>query len=482
MQGVGENRWPKALAGVVAAAAALWLVLVAQVYFIHDDFMYVTTAALLPQHSLYTALPYLQMPLLSWGQAGVLGLLGAGWAGYQLLISLGIYMVLAGCYFALNTVRSRHPAVLLMTWLALLGSFSVITIAGTTSNHALQLVLAGALLWLCLSGAATPQRALAAGVLCGLMISAKLNSLPFVLPLLFWLWQGERRFKTALYAGIGGFFALLPVLWIFVQDPAAFWYANITAPLLNTALRGSSTMGEVAAMLYRQLAMPPVLALVGSLLFCMIQVSARLPKPRLHLWGVFMAAGLGAALIPGKVYDFHFAPFMLVACAFCGDMLAAHIGAATAQVRWRLVCFLLVPVMLIGAGTLATSGLLKSEPAKSVTMERIAASYRQALAANPTCAGSVFSTAAIPALAGPLPVHPASAAGPFVIRIEPEKTITAVLESRPAVLAGYHDDMAYEQALVAALKERHYRPLPLGTYRLGERVASWVLWLPRCYA
>ena len=469
------------LAAVLGAAAALWLVLVAQVFFVHDDYMYVTSAALLPQYGLYTEILYLQMPLLIWLQSAVLGALSAGAGGYQALVSLNIFFVLAACYLALATVRSRSPVVWLAVWLAMLGSFAVIMTAGAVSNHALQLLLGACLLRLCLGGSVTTGRAMAAGLLCGLMIACKLNSLPFLLPLLVWLLQGARFFKHAAYAALGGFLALLPVLLLFMQDPAAFWYANVTAPLLNNDLRGASSTVELTIKLLRQFIMPSVLVLMLYTAFVCIMAMFAVVSRRLWLWGSFLLAAAGAALLPGKVFDFHFALLLLVACAAAGDMLGVQLNSLAPLLRQRLILFLW-PMILLGALDLGTSGIMKNAPAKSITLEYIADAYRQALAKQAVCAPSVFSTAAIPALAGPLPVHPASASGPFVMRLDPEKVIGEVLAARSAVLTGYHADMQYEQVLVAALDEQHYTALQLGTYKLGERAAAWVLWLPRCYA
>ncbi len=460
----------------IALAAAIWFACVARIYFMHDDHMYVVTASLIGQYALYTDLVFLQMPLVAYVFAALLKL----FSSYEALVLFNIIVTLAACAVALRSLNSRAPWVLLLTWLALMGSYAVITVAGTTSNHALQLLFCAGLMAVIFSGPASAKRAVLAGVLYSLMVQAKLNSLPFALPLALWLWQSGAFWRHGFRAAAAGLVMAIPSLWLLAQNPAAFWYANITAPLLNNVLRQVSSLGDVMTMLLRQFNMPTVGALLLVVAMALLGGQPAAMGKRTGLWVTFITAALVAALLPGKVFDNHLAMFMLAVCSAAGSLLMALHARMPEQDQRRFTLICLLPLALLGAGLLGFSGLLRQEPDKATIMSRVAADYQQALSQQPTCAQQVFSTSAIPLIGGALKLHPASASGPFIIRITPNEVIAQLMQSRSALVVGYHADTPYEQQLVHTAQATGYTSHAMGTYTFIQRTATWALLLPPC--
>jgi len=455
--------------------------------FQHDDFMYVTTAALWPQHALYTELPFMQMPLIAWIQ-GTVALFMPVTLLYTALLVLSAFFITMGALVLVYVLYRKTGAgcvALLGLWILLLFNRGTIVAFATTSNHGLQFLLAMLLLAWLLLRPPTLRHALIAGVLLGLLLLAKLNSLPFIVPVLWWLTPRGWLSKGAVTAATA-LLVLLPFCVVLFNTPHDVWALNFTAPALNSQMRGLTgwldnrlwaVMGEVFLL--------PVflatLALWAGLLFL-----KKIPSPD-PLLLVFIGASFVAALMPGKVYVYH---FLIPYAALC---LLLMQGLVRQPWAWQQGMAGIVVVSLLWTAAIGFREATANQLAygnKVDRLDRVAEAYINALRTTPHCATRLYSMAPIPALTGTLPVTPESADGPFLQRvaaaIEAESPLyrfvdpARLLSGTTALLTGYHEKEGYEAALIAEANRRHYNAVPLGVFPIAYGEGPWMLYLPPC--
>lgn len=481
---------------ILGAAVFALVVLRSLQFFQHDDFMYVTTAVLLPHHALYSELPFLQMPLAAWMQAALAAPFEARGAYIALLASSLVLTGLAALALVRHFGQGGKSAFwLLWFWLALWGGRSVLMAASVTSNHALQFFLAILLLLFMLRFAPSPARAFFAGLLYGLLVLCKLNSLPFIMPLIVWVWPQRR---LMLHAAMGAALAMLPFLILFAQFPREVWAANVALPQLNNLARDAFGLGEVlrsAQFGALQFIHPAFLgvAVAASVLFLFTRGRGFSQSPVL-VW--FAGAAFLAAVLPGRLFNYHFAIFYAVVCLILFEETWRRFqllpsGSAGLFLKW-----LCVPALLVS--TALTAGLYIREVRpmlplgdKITRFDILREAYQDAVRTTKNlCAAAVFSSAPLPLLEGPLPLSPASAAGPFVVRarpfLKPDDVYfrfadpARLLEGRTALLAGYHAGENFEKALVVEALRRNYAHVPLGRFPINYGLGEWTLYLPPC--
>ena len=453
---------------------------------VNDDFTYVTSATLWPLYTPYTELPFIQMPLVLWVHATVAALAGAANA-YQAISLFNAALAFAACAGLAFLAAGKKPLSLLV-FLALIASPPVLMTAWATSNHALQLALAVALATLLLKRRPEePGAGLAVGIVLGLLLSAKLNSLPFGLPVVVWLWRSPLR--SWIIVSLATLAALAPALATILPRLQDFIFDTMTVIFVSNTYRGFTwaNFPPAFAKLLGQAVFSPFMALLA---LCAVFSK---PVGRVNpILAALLVAGFVAALIPGVAFHYHLALFEAMLALALGYTLKN----SSLPERFHLLA---LPVLALACffafQTYLSQPVFRSGETRFGVVAETSAAYlvalEQAKASHALCASGIFSDAALPALGGPLPLVAASAGGPFLIRLYDQQDkvpphlrhffdAASILDGKTALLTGYHYGLAFEPVLVATAQAKGYRAMPLGMHFAYKDRHDWTLWLPPC--
>jgi 4-amino-4-deoxy-L-arabinose transferase-like glycosyltransferase len=307
--------WPRSQWVMLAAAVLLVLLAMAVRPINRDEGQYVAATAMMRLGLPYADFAYLQTPL----QPLLLSPLSVLPAGWLLVASR-----LANSAFALATIwlvgvaaRDVAPRWAVMVSVgALLCTDPFLFTGALARNDALpMMLLGGAIVILAqnVESGGTPRRWLAAGLLLGLAVSAKIN---FALPAsgagLYLLLTARNRPWQALAAFvIGGVAGLVPTLAMALADPQRFWWGvftySLSAPQQWWALTGHSQTLTAPIKVWQLVQIAAWGAILPALLAALLD---RRRNPVRLLLDLMILGALVGAYLPDPAFDQYLVPLL----------------------------------------------------------------------------------------------------------------------------------------------------------------------------
>lgn len=418
---------PLSVAGILLCAAViLWFCTTSLATpFDHDESQYIAGAYFSAKMLMFRDFLYLQPPLHGWVMAPLAWLFPFHTVlAMRLATALTALATLALLWSAQRVAGiSRDSAALATLLIAATATFQFA--GAVTRNDMLPAMLsAGGMVMLLRAMRTCHHRHwMAAGVLLGLAIAAKLSFAPLALSAgLFTLFTGGRCGPwAAWWLGVGGALGVSPMILAWALAPEAFFYGVVsfamTGPFAWYAANGAGhelTVLEKALDLLRFLWRGP--ALVALLLVAWHYRDARRrrisPERRLALW--LVAGGAIGAMLPTPSHVQYLMPLLPPLALALGHCLddARHWRASARQMLLALLSLAALPGMMKAARHV-TVMIGEGSPVMEATA---AAHWAGNVARDAGVDGAVATLSPHLMADSGLPLDPRFAAGPFVYR------------------------------------------------------------------
>ncbi len=482
-------RWAMALIVLVAFAGAVGTILTV---LDHNEHMYMAAGVLVAQNKvIYRDFAYLQMPYLPLLYGRLFQWLHI--QAYYLLVG----KLVSGFFLSLSTLTLFLIARRLLGQLELCLGIVALFLLNTTivgpaaeaSNYIAPLACSLLSFYaFCLSTAPPrlkPLGLLLSGLCLALAIGVKLTYAPLVVAFLLaiGLLPSDRSTLTAALNyrvthalapfSAGLILGLLPLLG-YLWDWDRFLFNNVGYHDLNTQWRqltgyaGAMSMTAKLDFARQVFSRPDNLILIASVLLGLGLAFARVPglgqtakrlPPASLLALLFFLVAVPSALAPTPSFFQYFAlPVSGLFLLLIGAWALPGKDAGWWPGHLLLLMLTLASMAVSGAGLHTVTRLADRAAWSGVSVQRVAASVRQALeAAGADAAGKVATLSPLYAIEANLPIYPQLATGPFLFRVSDlltaeqrqrfvavsPQTLSDLLDADPpaAILVGFEGDL-----------------------------------------
>lgn len=496
-------RWAMALIVLVAFAGAVGTILTV---LDHNEHMYMAAGVLVAQNKvIYRDFAYLQMPYLPLLYGRLFQWLHI--QAYYLLVG----KLVSGFFLSLSTLTLFLIARRLLGQLELCLGIVALFLLNTTivgpaaeaSNYIAPLACSLLSFYaFCLSTAPPrlkPLGLLLSGLCLALAIGVKLTYAPLVVAFLLaiGLLPSDRSTLTAALNyrvthalapfSAGLILGLLPLLG-YLWDWDRFLFNNVGYHDLNTQWRqltgyaGAMSLAAKLDFARQVFSRPDNLILIASVLLGLGLAFARVPglgqtakrlPPASLLALLFLLVAVPSALAPTPSFFQYFAlPVSGLFLLLIGAWALPGKDAIWWPGHLLLLMLTLASMAVSGAGLHTVTRLADRGAWSGVSVQRVAASVRQALeAAGADAAGKVATLSPLYAIEANLPIYPQLATGPFLFRVSDlltaeqrqrfvavsPQTLSDLLDADPpaAILVGFEGDL--DATLRAYALDHDYR-------------------------